>query len=270
MKNKISSIVVLFIIHSNCFAGADNLPMGAKQAGMGNAAVATSDIWSIYHNQAGLAGLEKTTASIYATQGYMLKQMNQGAVAVAYPTKYGVFAASFNSFGFKLYNENKAGLAFARKFGDALRIGAQANLNSISLGDIYGKKSTVTFEAGVQSKLTKKLWLGAHFYNISRSSVTSIEKVPVIVRFGLNYSFNTNVQANIEYEKNWTIKPLYKAGLEYRIVPEFALRAGINGGSSKTTFIGAAYKLKLLSIDAACSFDSRLGTSPHLGLTYLF
>jgi len=259
---------LIFIIH--CYAGVDNLPVGAKQAGMGNAAVASSDIWSVYHNQAGLANIDKTTASINASQGYFLKQTSLASVAIAYPTKLGTFAISYNRFGYSLYNESKTGFAYARKFGEGLRIGAQANLNSVALGENYGKRTLATFEIGVQTKILKNLWIGAHFYNFSRSKINSIEKVPVIVKFGVYYTFNTNVNATIEYEKNWVTKPLFKAGLEYKLAKEFSLRVGINGGSNVSTFVGAGYLVKKFRIDAACAFDQKLGASPNISLTYSF
>lgn len=267
---KIFFLTALIASVNYCFAGADNLPVGAKQAALGNAAVATSDVWSVYHNQAGLASIEKPSVGIYASQGYMLQQTSQGAIAIVQPSKYGTFALSYNRFGFKLYNEGKAGFAFARKFGENLRAGAQINLNTIAIGDIYGNKSSLTFEAGVQTKLTKNLWVGAHIYNIARTSVNEIEKIPVIVKFGFYYTFNENVNTSIEYEKNWTIQPLYKAGLEYKLAKEFALRFGINAGAFTTTSFGASYIHKKFSIDAAYAFNTKLGSTPHLGLTYVF
>jgi len=263
-------ILLFFIANIHLFAGGINLPMGAKQAGVGNAAVATCDVWSVYHNQAGLAGVEQTTASIFVSQGNLLSQSNQAALAYAIPTKLGTFAFSFNRFGYKLYNENKAGFAYARKFGDGLRIGAQANVNSLAIGENYGKKIFLTFEAGLQFKLMNNLWLGTHIYNFSRASINTIEKVPVIVRFGLYYKINSAVDVTVEYEKNWIQKPLFKGGVEYRLVKDFALRTGINAGSNVSTFFGAGYVIKQFSIDAACAFDAKLGTTPQINLNYKF
>jgi hypothetical protein len=258
------------VLSTVVFAAGDNLPMGAKQAGMGNAAVASVDLWSVSHNQAGLAKIDKISSGIYASQGFTLSQFSQGAFAVAYPTKLGVFALSYNHNGTKLYNENKTGLAFAKSFGEGLRFGVQANLSSIALGENYGKKSVPTFEFGVQTKLMKNLWLGVHLYNVSRAKITNTEKIPVIARIGLNYTFNKNVFASLEYEKNWIAKPLVKAGLEYKIIKDLALRAGINAGANMSTFVGIGYEIKQMSIDAAATIDAKLGTSPHIGFCYQF
>jgi hypothetical protein len=114
------------------------------------------------------------------------------------------------------------------------------------------------------------LWLGAHVYNLSRSKINANENVPVIVRFGLNYTFNKNVNASLEYEKNWIAKPLFKAGLSYKIIKDFELRTGINAGANVSTFFGAGYTMKQLSIDAAAAIDSKLGTSPSISMNYKF
>ena len=265
---RLSFLAMLFA--TAVFAAGDNYPMGAKQAGMGNAAVANADLWSVSHNQAGLAKIDKTCAGIYASQGFALSQFSQGAFAAAYPTKIGVFGLSYNHSGNKLYSENKTGLAFAKSFGDGLRFGLQANLSSIALGENYGRKSVPTFEFGVQTKLMKNLWLGVHLYNVTRTKITSTEKIPVIARIGLNYTFNKNVFATLEYEKNWIAKPLVKAGLEYKIIKDLALRAGINAGANVSSFVGIGYEFQKMSIDAAATIDSKLGTSPHIGFAYKF
>lgn len=265
--------LLLFICISAhvAFAAGDNYPSGAQQAGMGNAAVANDGIWSVSHNQAGLAKITEPTAAMYASQGFTLTQFTQGAFAFAYPTKIGVFALSYHHSGMKLYNESKTGIAFSKSFGDALRFGAQANVSSVSLGDNYGRKAVPTFEFGIQTRLLKQLWLGVHLYNVSRTKLNSTEKIPVIARVGLQYTFNKNVMASIEYEKNWIAKPLVKAGLEYKIIPDLSVRVGVNAGASANTSVGIGYKLKdKLLLDAAATIDAKLGVSPHVGFTYLF
>lgn len=256
---------------STLFAAGDNYPAGARQAAMGNAAVASEGIWSVSHNQAGLAKLSEVTTSVYASQGFTLTQFTQGAFALAYPTKVGVFALSYHHSGMKLYTESKTGIAFAKTFGDALRFGAQANLSSVSLGDNYGKKSVPTFEFGIQTRLLKQVWLGVHLYNVSRTKLNNSEKIPVIARIGLQYTFNKNVQSTVEYEKNWIAKPIVKAGLEYQIITDFWLRAGVNAGANVNTCVGIGYKVKdKLVIDAAATMDSKLGVSPHISFNYIF
>jgi hypothetical protein len=145
--------VFLVLFKVNSFAGGLNMPAGSKQQALGNAFVASSDVWSASHNQAGLASLKKVEAGVYVNQGYFITQLTQATAVAAYPTKYGTVAVSFNHFGFKLYNENKTGIAYAKSFGEGLRFGAQANVMSIALGENYGKKTIATFEFGIQAQL---------------------------------------------------------------------------------------------------------------------
>ena len=66
MRN-ISSLIfflVLFNFHS-IFAGNENYPVGARSAAMGNATVMMSDLWSIHHNQAGLASIENISVGFH-------------------------------------------------------------------------------------------------------------------------------------------------------------------------------------------------------------
>ncbi len=60
---------MLFATLTRCgFAGGDQLPMGARFAGMGYTGPHLADLWSIRLNPAGLAGLEKPMAGLFYQQ----------------------------------------------------------------------------------------------------------------------------------------------------------------------------------------------------------
>ena len=51
---------VLFILLNSLFlkAANDNLPVGARSAGMAHASICVNDVWAVQHNQAALANLK--------------------------------------------------------------------------------------------------------------------------------------------------------------------------------------------------------------------
>ena len=111
-------IFISFLLFQVSFAGNENYPVGARQAGMAGIGVCLSDIWAVYHNQAALADLEHFTASAYYENKFLVSEMGLQGAAIAIPTKTGVFGVNFTRFGYSQYNESKYGLAFGKAFGD--------------------------------------------------------------------------------------------------------------------------------------------------------
>jgi len=277
MKFKLLPFFLLTILPVlNLEAGGDNFDIGARSAGMANASVTISDLWSVHHNQAGLARLEKIAAGIYYENKFLLSELGLKAAAVAIPVgddqgTRGVFGISMSFFGYSLYNDTKVGLAYSKSFGDKFSAGIQLDYLSTRIGGDfdYGKKGSVVVEGGIQAQLSDNLSIGAHLFNPTRAKIADYddERVPTIIRIGVDYTFSEKVFVSIETEKDIDFKPVYKAGLEYRAIEELYLRAGISTNPTLNTF-GFGLNLKQFTFDFAFSIHQVLGFSPQLSLTY--
>jgi hypothetical protein len=264
-------IFFLVVVSSNIIARNDNLPVGARSAGIGNSSVALGDVWSLQHNQAGLANLKYLEVGIYANRNNLLSEASQISFAGAMPTKYGVFGLTFQQYGFKLYNESKVGFAYSKAFGPNFRAGLMANYLQTSIGENYGKSGTFCVEGGVQGQLIKNLWIGAHIYNINRAKASNFfgEKIPTITRIGLLYQVSEKVFATAEVEKDLVNSAMFKGGAEYRANEKFYLRGGFYFVQNPVYTFGVGFYTKNIRIDFAGSFHQRLGFTPHLGLGYV-
>ena len=253
------------------YAGGDNFPVGARSAAMGNASVTLSDIWSVQHNQAGLGNIKSTTAGIYLENCYLLNTMNVGALAVAIPTSTGTFGVVASYFGNELYKDNKFGLAFGKSFGPRFSAGIQIDYMYTILADNYGSAGAFTFEGGVIANITDKLKAGVHVFNPIRSKLADYndERVPTILRSGISYTFSEKVLVCAEVEKDIDYDAMLKAGIEYHIVQQFYLRAGISTNPTLNTF-GFGLEIKNLKLDFSTSIHQTLGVSPQFGATYSF
>src|SRR5256885_5366971 len=101
---KILLFVILFFCTSFHLLAADNYPVGARSAGVANASVTCSDLWSAFHNQAGLALLKKISAGVYFENKFLLPDLSLKSFAIAVPSsKLGSFALSATMFGGSLY-----------------------------------------------------------------------------------------------------------------------------------------------------------------------
>ncbi len=259
------------IIFVQNFVFADNYPTGARQSAMGTAGVTFSDIWAVQNNQAGLAGLKNMSIGFHFENRYLTPQYGLKALAFGLPTSQGTFGVDVNYFGYSLYNETKIGLAYARKFSDYFSVGIQLDYLNYFIADYYGNKGTAIAEIGVLSKPFKNLTFGVHIYNPTLSQVADYnnERVPTIVKFGLNYKFNDKFLIAAETEKDIDFKPRYKVGLEYYIIDDIALRTGIITNPFENSF-GIGYIKKHISANIAFSTNKILGITPYVSFQYKF
>jgi hypothetical protein len=261
--------LLLLLFPLAAFAGNENLPVGARSSALNHASVNLQDIWSIHHNQAGLAKLEKIGGGIYYESRFTMKELSLKGGVLAIPTKLGTFGVSVSSFGYKLYSESKFGLAYAMELSEFLRAGVQLNYHNTHLGEGYGNFNAFTGEIGIQADITPDLSLGAHVYNptLTKMADYNDERIPTMLRLGAQYKIGEKVLLAAEANKNIYDKASFKAGLEYRVTEMLYLRGGVGTEPTLASF-GFGLKMKKFFIDVASSYHSTLGFSPQVSLSY--
>lgn len=268
-------LLALFLVPS-FLSATDNRHIGARSAGLGNASVTFSDLWSVHHNQAGLAFVERISFGLYYENRFLLPELGLKGGAAALPVGSGVFGLSVSSFGYSLYSESKYGLAYARKFGDNFSIGIQLDYLQTRIAENYGISKTLAAEIGVQGKLNENLSIGAHIFNINRAKIAEFlvdsitdytERAPTILRLGMDYKFSEKVFVAVETEKDMDQKAVMKVGVEYQVSELFYLRVGVSSNPFLSTF-GFGVMFKEFRLDFATSYHSVLGYSPHISLSY--
>ena len=284
--NRISTILFIWFFAScpwmSVYSSNQNVPIGGRSAAMGNASVCLSDFWSVHNNQAGLARQQYIAAGFYFENRFMVKEMSLQTAAFILPTGSGVFGMNLSYFGYTQYNEKKIGLAYGRTFSDKFSVGIQLDYLSTAIGEHYGNKHLITFELGIQSKLTDELTIGAHVFNPTRVKLTTDgnERVPTIFKLGMAYSFTDDLLITLETEKDLDFKPAIRGGLEYKIIEEACVRLGYStipstSGSedfsiSSIYTFGFGLELNNFSIDFASSVHQTLGWSPQISIIYVF
>jgi hypothetical protein len=270
---KILSLVFVSIMLNCCvhsFAGNESIQAGGRSAGVAGAAVTYSDVWSAFHNPAGLAYLKKFSAGAFNETPFLLNELSTRGVAVALPVAdLGVFGVSMSYYGFNLYNEKKIGLAYAKSFGEKISAAIQLDYLGTSISEGYGSNSAFTVEAGFRAQILPKLFLGAHIFNPTRAKLADYdrEKIPTVLKGGLSYLFSDKVTVSIESEKNMDADNIFKAGVEYHIVKILFVRGGISTNPVKTAF-GFGIDLDSFKFDIAASYHQQLGYTPNVSLTY--
>lgn len=242
-----------------------------RSAGLAGASVALQDAWSVHHNQAGMTATEKLCIGAAYENRFLLEELGLKSLAVVIPAKPGTFGISLSRLGYSMFSESKVGIAFAKKLWSNISVGIQLDYMNISLGGEYGSKDLYTFELGLQAELNEKLRIGAHVFNPVRARLSDFpdERIELIYRSGLVYSFSDELIASVEAEKHIDHPLNLKTGLEYNFKEKFYLRGGIATNPASWA-MGFGMKLQNFSINLASVCHQVLGFSPTVSIQYAF
>jgi hypothetical protein len=263
---------ILFFVFCDVYAVNDNYPAGARVSGLSNSGVVLTDLWSNYHNQAGLTGVEKFTLGFHYENKYVVSEYGLHALALAIPTSRGTIGASVTFFGYSKYNESKISLAFGKPFGDKFSAGIQLDLLNIYQAEDYGNSTTLAVEGGIIAEPVDGLLIGAHVYNPTQSSYNTFEpeKVPTIFQVGMGYYFTEKLLIVVETEKDLRQKAVFEGGIEYHVIKSIYARFGISTYEMSSYSFGVGFVHKGVKADMAFSQHQILGYTPHVSFSYSF
>lgn len=262
-------ILALCLLSAISSASIGQNSPGARAAGLGGSYLVMHDAWSSMHNQAGLVYLDGISAGIYYENRFGLNELSDKGAVVAMPVGNNAFALSYRSFGYSAFSTSKASLAYALKFSDKFSFGLQFNYLNTRIAENYGRTNSLCFEGGFLYKMNEKLSLAAHLYNPNRAKLSDFndERIPSLLRIGAGYRFSDRVILTGEVRKASDAKANIRAGIEYKPVQQFVLRAGFGSSPSLYAF-GFGWHFKTFQLDVATGYHQVLGFTPQLSLTY--
>lgn len=270
MLKKILILSCSFVFSLSVSAQKENVSIGSRSGAMGNASVTFTDFWAVHNNQAGMAYYDKIAAGIFYENRFITKELGLKCFSLVVPIKKaGVIGLNFSSLGYKLYNESKIGLAYGMAFGENISAGVQLDYIYTHIAENYGNKGVMTFEAGIRAKIIKNLIIGAHIFNPIQVKLAlyNNERLPLIFKIGLSYTFSENAVLAVEVEKDNNFKPIFKTGLEYHIVKPVYVRIGIATNPFVYSF-GAGFEFYRFKLDVSASRHPVLGFTPQASLVY--
>lgn len=262
--------ILLICLPLLAHAGGENDPPGARSAGMANAGLNYTDIWSIYHNQAGLGYIQGPTASIFYENKFLISNFAYAGFAGALPLGNGTIGVSYTNFGYSAYKESGIGLAYGMKLSEKFAVGVRLNYHSIRIdADGYGNKGALTADVGFRLQVSDRVSLAAHLANPTRTKLNDFddERIPTIIRFGAGYEISDDLLATAEVEKDIDRNPIFRAGIEYQPVDILFLRVGASSNPGLFAF-GFGLNFDAFKVDLSTTYHSVLGYSPQIALTY--
>lgn len=257
----------------NIFLQAQTLrrPVTASYTGLGAYSVNHTDVFSFTANQASLAQLKNSAAAVYGERRFLLSELNNYTAAIGITTNSGNFGIKTNYSGFTDYNETQLGLAYGRKLGSKLDIGAQFNYNSIRISNGYGNASAISFEIGTILHISDKLNAGIHINNPigGKFGKDQQEKLSSVYGFGIGYEASEKFFISAEIEKEEDQPVNVNAGFQYKFIPQLLVRAGMATATS-SAWLGLGLTIKSFRLDVTTSYHPQLGISPGLMLLFNF
>jgi len=264
----ISLLVIIF--HGTILSQSVRYNIALPYAGLSAYSTLQNDPLSFTSNPAALATTTQAGIGLYGERRFLVAENSCYKLATALPSKMGNFGLQLNYSGFKNFNENTVGLAYARSLGKAIDIGVQFNYYGYHI-PAYSNASTVNFEAGAIVHFTNKLNGGIHVYNPVGGKLGKYEedKLASAYKLGLGYDASASffVSGEIIKEEDKPVNVI--AGFQYRFDSQFFARAGFRSESS-TIFAGAGVAWKNWRLDMAGSYHPQLGFSPGILLIAYF
>ncbi len=269
---RLFQFIILISLFNIAFASDDNFPAGSRQAAMGGCGVGMFDLWSSYHNQAGLAWLTSPAIGIHHENRYILEEKSLSAITAVLPSKLGNFGVNLNYYGYDYYHESKIAISYSKSLGKYVSAALQFDYLHTFVAEEYGNVGNIIFEAGLQIRPADNLTFGAHAYNPAQTKNEQFngEKIPTIYRVGLAYQIIQDLLLiTAEWEKDLAFEDTFRFGAEAEVVSNVFLRTGFITEPSQFTF-GAGYNFNNLRADIAFTNHQPIGITPHFTISYVF
>lgn len=241
--------------------------IGSENIGIANCTALTENIWSGFHNSAGLASINTIELNTHFNILYGQFGLFSSAVGLVKPIKYGTTFIGVYRLGDEIYNEHKVTLAYGSKIG-IIKLGGRINYLQYQIND-FGSFKSYSIDLGVQAQLNPQLSIGAYANNISRASIDKDNQIyiPSIMYMGIKYTPVTYLHIYVEVEKNLNNSATLKSALRYELKKRWHLSSGIRLDSWES-FYGTGFQFLKLNLSYAYQLHPVLGHSHAVDLGF--
>lgn len=265
-------ILIAFVVQSTLESAAIGLkPAGGRSAAMAQASVALFDPWAIINNQAGTVSCTTLVFGIYAENRFLLNELSYQAGFILIPAKPGVAGLSFTRFGHNAYNENRAGLSFARSFGQHFHAGLQLDYSYVFFKEKSYRRSQLSFEAGIITRITRDLFLAVHVVDPvtwMAGENGGFVTENALIQMGLGYHLSDKIILAVQAEKDPVADIQFMAGFEYELSPSITFRSGVMAHPVQVTF-GTGIHWNRVYMDLSAAMHQQLGWYPQVSIHYV-
>ncbi len=253
----------LFLLFSFTTLALSQENIGARSFAMKSYVAVANDIWTIFHNPAGISNLKDREISIsYIPAQFEIPELSKKAIAYFEPSLPIKFGAGVQIFGFSLYKEMTFKLSLARNF-NLFNIGVNLNYNLVSIKN-YGSAGAFSADFGFVSNPLKFLKFGFILKNFVATKLGQArENLPKEFDFGVAILPYENLIISAQVDKEIYFKESFKYGVEYAVENFLFIRAGFTNYPVQYSG-GFGLKIFLFKVDYS------INQHQSLGLTHQF
>ncbi len=285
MAKLLRLLALLSFLSSSSLASFEELPTGARAAGLGNAfAAVADDVYATYYNPAGLVQLHRSEFTAYYSKLY--SGLSDGSsiarsfVAYGHPLRNrGTIGISYLSLSLAgLYSESTIAMSYAHALKEKWNLGGSIKFLRKSFGsDAYTEnainsdtgaslgapdplfaqngtsKSAASFDLGAQYRLSRIYGLGFTIMNINSPNMalssSDTDKVSSIYKLGIARRAKRSA-VDVEFSSRKFTQDEFRLnmGAERTIGTGFTIRGGLGFGQRQyqITSVGFSYRWESL------------------------
>jgi hypothetical protein len=261
-------VSVCFIFPLNCASGSDPFitSAGARQAGMAYVSVMNSDLWSSFHNQAGLALNKSFSFGLNYENRFNLKELGTRSAGITIPSGKASLGIIYSHFGYINFRRQLAGIGTGIKLSKNISAGVQVDYFSEKTTGEYSNSKYITFEAGILLIPKENIRVGIHIFNPIPGSLRK-NYLPMTLRTGAGITLSKELFAGTEVEITSGSTLILKTGFEYEAAKKIWIRGGYSTCNTSFSF-GLGYALKTAMIDFSFVSHERLGITSSVSVIF--
>jgi len=237
------------------------------------AGTSVSDLqqWSAFHNPAVLAFTTTPLLGLRVENRFFITALNTKSLSLVYPAPFAVTAVSFSRFGFDIYNETTAGVAFARNFTEKFCIGLQFNYLSVYQQNNDSYQGVFFPQAGLTIHLSPKTVFGFQTWNPFAASIknyTIIKRIPSIFSVGISSFFSEDFNIRLQADAETASGYRFSGAFQYSFNNQFIVQSGLYWQDYIVPAFAFQLKLSRFNFDVQAELHPLLGLNTSLGLVF--
>lgn len=233
---------------------------------MANVCVMNHDLWSSFHNQAGLSFNKFPAIGFSYENRFGIKELGTRAIALSLPAGKVSLGALYSYFGYSDFRRQMTGIACGMPLSGDLRAGVMIDYFSEKTYGEYNRNQMITCEAGVIITASENIMVGIHIFNPVPNSIRRSD-MPTELRAGASVNLGKGLIAGVETGMCSGHNISVSTGFEYEAAKNLMIRGGFSTTYNSFSF-GIGYHTSPAIIDFAFSTHERLGISTTVSLIF--
>ena len=262
--------VLLLWAWTSPYLSAQRFSANPTSLALGGSFVALEGFEGIALNPAAIAHIKGYALQSHFRNKYFSKEWNEYAIqfAAAIPN-IGSIGIYHHAGAMPLFHRNKSSFSYARTIGPHFSAGMHFNYHYIFQGEGYGTLHGFSADAGIQVRFLKNFIWGFSVHNPIRMRLSKIwpERIPFLISTGFSYTSKKGIFISSEIEKDIDALWVFRLGIEYKFLENYALRIGFHTSPNAPSF-GFGFERNKWKLNWASSYNIPAGMEMALSIAY--